>query len=62
MGGRERLAEVSEQLWSTLRAPVRRLGAPRTPVPFSLPLEEACRVSVDMIVRAALETVGGKAH
>jgi pyruvate/2-oxoglutarate/acetoin dehydrogenase E1 component len=60
--GAEIVAEVSEQLWSKLRAPVRRLGAPRSPVPFSLPLEEACRVSVDMIVNAALEAVGGNSH
>lgn len=58
--GAEIVAEVSEQLWSKLRAPVRRLGAPRSPVPFSLPLEDACRVSVDMIVNAALETVDRK--
>jgi pyruvate/2-oxoglutarate/acetoin dehydrogenase E1 component len=60
--GAEIVAEVSERLWSKLRAPVRRLGAPRTPVPFSLPLEEACRVSVDMIVSAALDACGGRAR
>jgi pyruvate dehydrogenase E1 component beta subunit len=58
--GAEIVAEVCEELWSALRAPVRRLGAPRCPVPFSLPLEEACRVSVDMIVNTAMQTVDSK--
>ncbi|MBX6424927.1 MAG: alpha-ketoacid dehydrogenase subunit beta [Variibacter sp.] len=58
--GAEVAAEVGEALWSKLRAPIRRLGAPRTPVPFSLPLEEACRVSPEQIVAAAVEMTKGK--
>src|SRR5690606_41193550 len=51
--GAEVAAEVAEALWSKLRAPIRRLGAPRTPVPFSVPLEDACRVTPDQIAAAA---------
>lgn len=51
--GAEVAAEIGELLWSKLKAPIRRLGAPRTPVPYSVPLEEACRVSPTQIVAAA---------
>ena len=51
--GAEIAAEVAEELWDRLKAPVRRLGAPRTPVPFSTPLEEACRVTPEQIVETA---------
>jgi pyruvate dehydrogenase E1 component beta subunit len=58
--GAEVAAEAGEELWSKLKAPIRRLGAPRTPVPFSIPLEDACRVSPDQIVATATEMVKGK--
>jgi pyruvate dehydrogenase E1 component beta subunit len=58
--GAEVASEVGEELWSKLRAPIRRLGAPRTPVPFSVPLEDACRVSPEQIVAAATEMVKAK--
>lgn len=58
--GAEIVADVAEELWSGLRAPIRRLGAPRCPVPYSLPLEDACRVSADMVFNAALELVGAR--
>lgn len=51
--GGEVAAEVGEVLWSKLKAPVTRLGAPRTPVPFSLPMEDFCRVTPDQIAAAA---------
>jgi pyruvate dehydrogenase E1 component beta subunit len=41
-----------------LRAPVRRVGAPRVPVPFSPPLEEAQRVTAAKIEAALLEVAG----
>jgi pyruvate dehydrogenase E1 component beta subunit len=53
--GAEVAAEVGEALWSNMRAPIRRLGAPRTPVPFSIPLEDACRVTPEQIVEAATQ-------
>jgi pyruvate dehydrogenase E1 component beta subunit len=58
--GAEVAAEVAEALWSKLRAPIRRLGAPRTLVPFSVPLEDACRVSPEQIVAVAAEMVKAK--
>lgn len=39
--GAEIAAVISEDLFGTLRAPVRRVGAPFCPVPFSKPLEDA---------------------
>jgi pyruvate dehydrogenase E1 component beta subunit len=41
-----------------LRAPIRRVGAPRVPVPFSPPLEDAQRVTAARIA-AALAAVAG---
>ncbi|HET9902893.1 MAG TPA: transketolase C-terminal domain-containing protein [Xanthobacteraceae bacterium] len=58
--GAEIAAEAAEALWDKLRAPIRRLGAPRTPVPFSLPLEDACRVTPEQIVSTATEMVASR--
>ncbi len=58
--GAEVAAEIGELAWSKLKAPIRRLGAPRTPVPFSLPLEEAIRVMPAHIVAAAEEMLRAK--
>jgi pyruvate/2-oxoglutarate/acetoin dehydrogenase E1 component len=52
--GAEIVAEVSEHLHGALRAPVRRLGAPRIPVPYSEPLEALVRVTPEAIVAAAM--------
>jgi pyruvate dehydrogenase E1 component beta subunit len=57
--GAEIAATVNEELFGQLKAPVRRLGAPYSPVPFSKPLEDAYLVSVDSIV-AAVKGVMGK--
>jgi pyruvate dehydrogenase E1 component beta subunit len=57
--GGEIASTVSEDLFGQLKAPVRRLGAPYSPVPFSKPLEDAYLVSVDQIV-AAVKDVAGK--
>lgn len=55
--GAEVAAEVGEVLWGRLVAPVRRLGGPRCPTPFSKPLEDLCRVSVADVTAAALDLV-----
>jgi pyruvate dehydrogenase E1 component beta subunit len=55
--GAEIAATVQEELWGTLKAPVRRLGAPYSPVPFSKPLETAFIVQPDAIVEAARSTM-----
>jgi pyruvate dehydrogenase E1 component beta subunit len=55
--GAEIAATVAEELFGNLKAPVRRLGAPRIPIPYSPPLEEACKISPAQIaetVRAML--------
>ena len=51
--GAEIVAEVTEHLFSALRCPPRRLGAPRTPVPYAQPLEALCRVAPARIVSCA---------
>lgn len=48
-------AEVSERLHRELRAPVKRLGAPRMPVPYSPPLEDEHRIECPHVVKAARE-------
>jgi pyruvate dehydrogenase E1 component beta subunit len=56
--GAEIAATVNEELFGQLKAPVRRLGAPYSPVPFSKPLEDAYLVSVDEIVATVKEVAG----
>ena len=51
--GAEVAAEIAERCWGSLRAPVRRLGAPRVPVPYSTPLEDAIRVTPEHVAAAA---------
>lgn len=58
--GAEVAAEIGEACWSSLRAPVRRLGAPRTPVPYSVPLEDAVKVTPQQVVDAALKMTSAK--
>src|SRR5205814_10034473 len=41
--GGEIAATVGDELFDVLKAPVRRLGAPRIPVPYSPPLEAQCK-------------------
>ncbi len=50
--GAEIAATVAEALFGNLKAPVRRLGAPRIPIPYSPPLEEACKISPAQIAEA----------
>ena len=53
--GGEIVAEAAEHLFRELKAPPRRLGAPRVPVPYAEPLETLCRVADKQIAAAALE-------
>ena len=50
--GAEVAATAAEELFGALKAPVRRLGAPRIPIPYSPPLEEACKISPARIAAA----------
>jgi pyruvate dehydrogenase E1 component beta subunit len=56
--GAEIAATIQEELFGTLKAPVRRLGAPYSPVPFSKPLENAYLVQPDQIVAAVKSVLG----
>ena len=48
-------AEVAATVAEELGAPVRRLGAPRIPIPYAPPLEDRARVTEDMIAAAVHE-------
>jgi len=56
--GAEVVATVVEQAGDVLRGPVRRLGAPRSLVAYAPNLEDKMRVTEQMIVTAAKETLG----
>jgi acetoin:2,6-dichlorophenolindophenol oxidoreductase subunit beta len=55
--GAEIAATLHEKLFRELKAPVGRLGAPFTPVPFAGNLEQAFLVQPDAIVEAARATL-----
>jgi acetoin:2,6-dichlorophenolindophenol oxidoreductase subunit beta len=55
--GAEIAATVAETLHGALRAPVRRLGAPRIPVSYAPTLEDEVRVTADRITDTAREMV-----
>ncbi len=57
--GAEIAAQLSEELWGDLAAPVARVGARQAPIPFSPPLERAVVPQVDEIVTAVLRTLEG---
>ena len=56
--GAEIAAEIGETMWGALKAPIRRLGGPRAPTPFSKPLEDLCRITELQIVNVARALVG----
>jgi pyruvate dehydrogenase E1 component beta subunit len=55
--GAEIAASVAERCHGDLRAPVRRLGAPRIPIAYAPPLEDVVRVEVDAVAAAGRELV-----
>jgi pyruvate dehydrogenase E1 component beta subunit len=55
--GAEIATVVSERRWGDLAAPVRRVAARNTPVPYAAELESAHLPSVDDIAGALLATV-----
>nr|PZN85808.1 MAG: alpha-ketoacid dehydrogenase subunit beta [Pseudomonadota bacterium] len=55
--GAEIAATVAENLYNRLKAPVRRLGAPRIPVSYAPPLEDAVRVTEEGISKTVRELV-----
>jgi pyruvate/2-oxoglutarate/acetoin dehydrogenase E1 component len=52
--GAEVAARIADRCFFDLDAPVRRVTAPDTPVPFAKPLEDAYVPSVD-VIRTAIE-------
>ncbi len=58
--GAEIAATVAEHLHHRLKAPVRRLGAPRVPISYAPPLEAKVRVTRDQIVAAAADLVAAR--
>ncbi|MEO5598813.1 MAG: hypothetical protein ABIQ66_09350 [Novosphingobium sp.] len=50
---------MQEELFGQLKAPVKRIGAPFNPVPFSKPLETAHVVDGAKIATAAMTLVKG---
>jgi len=50
--GGEIASTIAEELFGQLKAPVRRLGAPKSPVPFAKVLEDAYIVSPERVVDA----------
>lgn len=50
--GAEIAATVAERLHAALKAPVKRLGAPRAPISYSFPLEQMVRVTQDHVENA----------
>jgi pyruvate dehydrogenase E1 component beta subunit len=55
--GAEIVASVCEQLHDSLRAPPRRVSAPRVPIAYSPPLEDCVRVTTARIVETARQLV-----
>jgi pyruvate dehydrogenase E1 component beta subunit len=53
--GAELAARAAEEMIDWLDAPIRRIGAPFVPVPFSPPLEQLIKISADDIVRTVKE-------
>lgn len=56
--GAEVAAIIADEAFDYLDAPIKRVGAPFTPVPFSKPLEEFYLPSSDSIVTAVKEIAG----
>jgi acetoin:2,6-dichlorophenolindophenol oxidoreductase subunit beta len=55
--GAEIAAEIGEALWRNLHGPIRRIAGPRSPIPYSQPLEDLFRISSDQISDTAAEMV-----
>ncbi len=56
--GAEIAAQVAEQAYEYLDAPIRRVATPDIPIPFSPPLERAAIPTADVIARTARQLVG----
>ena len=59
--GAEVAATVADRAFSSLRAPIKRIGAPRVPIPYAPPLEDLLRVTPERIAAVARELMGWSA-
>jgi pyruvate dehydrogenase E1 component beta subunit len=57
--GAEIAADVAENMGDALRTHVRRIGAPRIPVPYAEPMENEYRVTAERIAAKAREVAAG---
>ncbi|MFC4595774.1 alpha-ketoacid dehydrogenase subunit beta [Sphingobium tyrosinilyticum] len=55
--GAEIAATIQEEAFKSLKAPIKRLGAPYAPVPFAGVLEQAYLVNAEQIANAARSTI-----
>jgi pyruvate dehydrogenase E1 component beta subunit len=55
--GAEIAAAVGAEAFASLKGPVRRLAAPRVPIPYSPPLEDQCKISATRIAETVREMV-----
>ncbi len=55
--GAEIAAQIAENAFDYLDAPITRIGAPFTPVPFSVPLEQAFIPNEDSVVTAVKKMI-----
>jgi pyruvate dehydrogenase E1 component beta subunit len=55
--GAEIVATVADRAFSSLRAPIKRIGAPRVPIPYAPPLEDLLRVTSAGITAVARELI-----
>jgi pyruvate dehydrogenase E1 component beta subunit len=58
--GAEIAATVAEELFDRLRAPVRRLGAPRVPIGYAPSLEDQVRIRAERDILPALRALAGR--
>jgi pyruvate dehydrogenase E1 component beta subunit len=58
--GAEVAATVAEQAFGELRAPVRRLGAPRAPIGYAPTLEDQVRISAERDILPAIRALVGE--
>lgn len=56
--GAELAAEIGEAMFSSLRAPVARLGAPRAPIAYAPPLEAQVTISAEQIETRIRQILG----
>ena len=55
--GAEIVATVADRAFSSLQAPIKRIGAPRVPIPYAPPLEDLLRVTSEGITVVARELI-----